>query len=147
MLICTLISVFRQASALEREGVGLGMGTGEGGAGGAGWKGACGSSQQRQAGAKPACSGGLESNEAQQVQSMVKIHRDTGLWPLLVLGGPQSHVGSPSKKGRLQKPWIRQGAGTDKWSGVRVLGEMTGHHGHFGWTEWLLLPPPTPTPR
>ena len=37
MLICTLISVFRQASALEREGVGLGMGTGEGGAGGAGW--------------------------------------------------------------------------------------------------------------
>lgn len=29
MLICTLISVFRLASALEREGVGLGVGTGE----------------------------------------------------------------------------------------------------------------------
>lgn len=31
MLICTLISVFRLASALEREVVGLGLGTGEGG--------------------------------------------------------------------------------------------------------------------
>ena len=36
MLICTLISVFRPASAPEREGVGLGMGTRREGAGGAG---------------------------------------------------------------------------------------------------------------
>lgn len=67
MLICTLISVFRPASAPEREGVGLGMGTRREGAGGARWGGGPArglwpvptkATKAGEQGWKPACSGG-----------------------------------------------------------------------------------------
>lgn len=103
MLICTLISVFRPASALEREPVGLGMGSGRKGAGGAGWRGAC-----KGPVACPDKEGSaveeLGCTSLQKVQSMIKAGCDTGLLPFLVPGSLQGHVGTCASKGRLQKP-------------------------------------------
>lgn len=96
MLICTLISVFRQASALEREGAGLGTGTGEGGEGGAGWRGPC------KGPVAPPNKGRQErSQPAVGDWKAMKLSRSSPPSRHMGTRGPQSHVGSPAKEGRL----------------------------------------------
>lgn len=135
MLICTLISVFRLASALEREVVRLGIGTMEGRCR---WGRVRRGTQSRGAATQASlqwrnweapCSAGLVCG---------KTDPGAGLWPPLASGSPIGHIEILIRKGRMSKPEPTEDGGARKQR-TKVQGEINEEcHGHFGWTQWPL---------